>query len=198
MVFVADDLAEIGGGFRKIADHACFLADRVRADHADAVESGAVDRFEILAEQLVQAADHQHRHAVRRERTQQVGALEEVVDDLLLAGVLAAATQNHVHVLGPVAALVVGVYARLVAVQREPALDGEHVAGIAVDVHILRIQRHDVDDLAHIVSSSSFRCFALRLRGFVSRGAHLPTPASATSAILASAARVFSMAVYVQ
>ena len=84
--------------------------------------------------------------------------------------------------LGPVAALVVGVYAWLVAVQREPALDGEHVAGIAVDVHILRIQRHDVDDLAHIVSSSSFRCFCFAIARFRFARRSLATPASATSA----------------
>ena len=46
----------------------------------------------------------------------QVGAFEEVVDDFLLAGVLAAAAQNHVDVFGPRVALIVGVHARLVAV----------------------------------------------------------------------------------
>ena len=40
--------------------------DRIGADHADAVQPGAVDRLEIFAEQLVQAADHEHRHTVGR------------------------------------------------------------------------------------------------------------------------------------
>ena len=70
MVFVADDVAEIGGMLGQIADHAHFLADRVRADHADAVKSGTIHRFEIFAEQLIQAADHEHGGAVCGQRAQ--------------------------------------------------------------------------------------------------------------------------------
>ena len=139
MVFVADDVAEIGGMLGQIADHAHFLADRVRADHADAVKSGTIHRFEIFAEQLIQAADHEHGGAVCGQRAQQVGAFEEVVDDFLLAGVLPAAAQNHIDVFGPRVALIVGVHVRFVAVQRESALDGEYVAGVAIDVHVFRI-----------------------------------------------------------
>ena len=47
--------------------------------------------------------------------------------------------QNHVDVFGPRVALIVGVHVRFVAVQRESALDGEYVAGVAVDVHVFRI-----------------------------------------------------------
>ena len=66
MVFVADDLAEVVGRFGQIADHTHFPTDRIGANHADAVQPGAVDRLEIFAEQLVQAADHEHRHTVGR------------------------------------------------------------------------------------------------------------------------------------
>ena len=70
MVFVADDIAKIGGMLSQIADHANFLTDRVRANHADAVESGTIHRFEIFAEQLVQAADHEHGGAIGSQRAQ--------------------------------------------------------------------------------------------------------------------------------
>ena len=70
MVFVADDVAEIGGMLGQIADHPHFLTDRVRADHADTVESGTIHRFEIFAEQLVQAADHEHGGAIGSQRAQ--------------------------------------------------------------------------------------------------------------------------------
>ena len=53
--------------------------------------------------------------------------------------VLAAAAQNHIDMFGPHVALIVGVHVRFVAVQRESALDGEYVAGVAVDVHVFRI-----------------------------------------------------------
>ena len=79
MVLVADDVAEVRGMFDEVADHAHVAPDGVGADDADAVEPGAVDCLEVMAEQLVQAADHQHRHAIRGEAAQVVGAGEQVV-----------------------------------------------------------------------------------------------------------------------
>ena len=70
MIFVADDVAEIGGTLSQIADHTHFLTDRVRADHADAVKSGTIHRFEIFAEQLIQTADHEHGGAIGSQRAQ--------------------------------------------------------------------------------------------------------------------------------
>ena len=64
-----------------------------------------------------------------------VGAAEQVLDDLALAVVLPAAAQDDVGVVRPWVVLVDGVDARLIAVEREPALHGEHVARIAVDVY---------------------------------------------------------------
>ena len=148
MVFVADDVAKFLAVLDQIADHAVFAAHGVRTEDTNAVEPGAVHGFEILAEQLVQAADHEHRHAVRGERTQGVRAGEQVVCDFLLPVVLSAAAENQVHMFRPRVALVVFVENRVVAVQRQPAHDGEHVAPISVDVHILRVQGHDVDAAA--------------------------------------------------
>ena len=192
----------------KIADHTHVLAHGISTDNADAVQTGAVHGFKVLAEQLVQAADHQHRRTVCGKRTQQVGAMVEVVDDFLLAGVLAAASQNKVHLVGPIVALIVLVNDRFVTVQFQPAADSQHVAGIAVDVHVFGIQGHHINCSGHVTFSLSMfsRCreasysltMPLPLAGGGARapkGGYLPTPASRTSVMRPSTARVLSMAV---
>ena len=82
--------------------------------------------------------------------------------------------------VGPRVVLVDGMDARLIAVEREPALHGKHVARIAVDVHVFGVERDNVDLPCH---------HALL---------YLPTPASATSAIVPRIERTASIAVYVQ
>ena len=155
VVLVANHIAELVGMLNKIADHTHVLAHGISTDNADAVQTGAVHGFKVLAEQLVQAADHQHRRTVCGKRTQQVGAMVEVVDDFLLAGVLAAASQNKVHLVGPVVALIVLVDDRFITVQFQTAADSQHVAGIAVDVHVFGIQGHHINCSGHVAFSLS-------------------------------------------
>lgn len=83
---------------------------------------------------------------------QPAGPLEQVAGDFLLPGVLTAATEDHVHALGPFVALIVCVQARLIPVQCQPAQNHQHVAGIPVDVHVLRVEGHHVDHFSHIRS----------------------------------------------
>ena len=87
---------------------------------------------------------------------QLVGTMEQVVGDGALPLVLASATQNHVHVLRPSITLVVVVDDRRVAIQFGATPHGEHVAGIAVDIHVARIER---DNVKHAV----VRCWVVRL-----------------------------------
>ena len=75
-------------------------------------------------------------------------------------GVLAAASQNKVHLVGPIVALIVLVNDRFVTVQFQPAADSQHVAGIAVDVHVFGIQGtpHQLFWPCHVLLVDVLRC----------------------------------------
>ena len=89
---------------------------------------------------------------------QPVGDLLEVGLDPHLPRVLAAATDDEVRLLGELAARVVLVHDRAVAVPPDPGREGAGVAEVAVDAHLARVEVHDVDDaLAGVVGVGDAR-----------------------------------------
>ena len=155
VVFVTNHIAELIRVLNQIANHAHVLAYGVGTDDADAVQSGTVHGFEVFAEQLVQAANHKHRGTVCGQRAQQVGTHVEVINNLLLTGVLTTTAQNEIDMFRPVITLIVLVNNRLITVQAQSTADSQHIARVTVDVHVLRVQGHDVDYLAHVAFSLS-------------------------------------------
>ena len=156
VVLVADDVA-VRGVEDDRADHPLGVALGGDVEDAEAGQAPALDGDEGVAEQLVHAADHQHRCAVGGQRPERVGVAGEVVLDPGLAAVLAAAADEQVRVLGQVLAGVVRRDDRLVAVPAQPGRQAAGVAQVAVDAHLARVEVDDVDPaLAHWESSPKF------------------------------------------
>ena len=149
VVLVADDVA-VGGVEDDRADHPLGVALRGDVEDAEAGQAPALDGDEGVAEQLVHAADHQHRRAVGGQVPQHVGVAGQVVLDPGLPAVLAAAAHEQVRVLGQVLAGVVRRDDRLVAVPAQPGRQAPGVAQVAVDAHLARVEVDEVDPaLAH-------------------------------------------------
>ena len=115
------------------------------AEWTNALAAGTLDPFpliglEVVPEQLVHAADHEHRHVVGLHRRQRRSLGLQILPDRDLTDVLATAADDEMRIAGQ----------RIPdAAERDPARDarqlqplGEHqtVAGVAVDVHLPLVQ----------------------------------------------------------
>ena len=84
MVFVAHHLAEVISFNSKIADQALRPTHGMCIKHVNARDNLPAHSAERMPKQLIQAADHQHGHAVTGPGAQLRGNLLQVVLDTLL------------------------------------------------------------------------------------------------------------------
>ncbi|MCY1226485.1 hypothetical protein D9M72_387160 [compost metagenome] len=173
MVFVAEDVAELGRRHRNVPDQAFVGSVGFHIQHADAGNDRSRAGFEELPEELVHPANEQHGRPGFRQFLQRGFAGEQVVLDDQLAAVLAASAHDQVDAGRELVADVVFEEFRGVAVPAQALLEYQRVAPVAVDVHVARVQLQDTDgSLAHETTS--------------------------TVVILESSRRMASIAVYVQ
>ncbi len=149
MVLVAHDLAELRVEHHG-ADHPLGVALRGDVEDAEPRQAGALDGDEGVAEELVHAADHEHRGAPFGELAEPVADVLEVGLDAHLAGVLAPTTDQEVRIGGELAPGVVLVDHGAVAVATDPGGQAARVAEVAVDAHLARVQ---VDEVDHALAS---------------------------------------------
>jgi hypothetical protein len=180
VILVPDDLAELVRLEHDVADHAFVAAPGLHVEHADAHELLPRVRREAMAEELIQPAHHEHRRAVAREVADRRAASREVERDSPLSGILAAAADHDVEVFRQRVPRIHVDHPRREPLGAGPSAQREHVAPIAVDVHVAGIERSD----------DQFPCGAV-----CSSGTH---QISSTSVSSASSLRSASMAVYVQ
>lgn len=144
MVFITDDVPVLGGQHDR-ADHPLFVALGGDIEDPQAGQALPVDGDEGIAEELVHAADHEHRRAVGDEIAQPVGDAFEVDLDLGLTRVLATATDDEVRLLGEGLTGVVLVDDWHIAVAPDARGEAAGVAQVAVDAHLARVEVHEVD-----------------------------------------------------
>jgi hypothetical protein len=130
-----------------IADHPTLACNRVQREQADAGQLLAVPEAVEAAQQLVAAADGEHRSAARRGREQPLALVFEVARDERLLAVLAAADVEEVVRAGLQDVVRRnGLHLELVPAPRGAALEHGDVPAVGVDVQVLGIEVPD-DDL---------------------------------------------------
>src|SRR5450759_690560 len=144
MVLVADHVAECRLQDHR-ADHPLGIALGGDVEDADPRKSLALDGDERVPEQLVHAADHQHRRAVSRQGAQDVGVVNQVVLDPRLPTVLAATAEHEVRVRREVVARVVLMDRGFVTVPTQSAGQATRVAEVSVDAHLAWVDVNDLD-----------------------------------------------------
>ena len=140
VVLIADDRAEVLGVQGDVADEAGIAGHRMGVHEADTGDLLALGGGEAVPEELVEAADRQHRDAVGRPRLEGGADCDQVLLDAVLTGVLAAAAHEDVDVARQLVARVVGEQLDVVALPLGAPRQYERVAPVAVDVHVPRVE----------------------------------------------------------
>ena len=122
----------------------------MRIKNADTLQHLTLTGAELLAEQLVQATNDEHRHAVLSQRAQGVTVRVQVVLNHGLTGVLTAATQNNVNVFREGLTGVVVKNLHVKAVRLRATSQRQGVTPVAVNVHVERVQLQDAQSLTVI------------------------------------------------
>ena len=123
-----------------VADHPALTGDRLQRQQPDAGELLAVAIPVEASEQLVAAADSEHRRAAVDDSPQRVALAHEVARDERLLAILAAADVQQVD---PVRHVVVETdrhHRELVATQAGALAEHGNVAAVGVDVQVVRVE----------------------------------------------------------
>src|SRR5450631_3259098 len=144
MVLVANHVS-IGRIQDDRADHPLGITLSRHVEDADSGKPLSLNGDKRVTEELVHAADHQHRGAISRQGPKGNGVVGKVVLDPRLTAVLAAPAEHEVRVARKVVAGVVLVDQGLVTVPTQPACQAAGVAEIAVDAHLARVDMNDLD-----------------------------------------------------
>jgi hypothetical protein len=173
VVLVADEVAECGPQDDR-PDHPLGVALGRHVENADAREPLTINCDERVPEELVHAADHQHRSAIFSQSPQDPGIVDQIVLDPSLPAVLAATPENQMSVGREVVAWVVTTDDGFVPVPAKSTGQGSCVAQVAVDAHLARVDVNDLDPTlagAHAGSSpkfaSPYRAARLRRRAII-------------------------------
>ena len=144
VILVPDDVAELGRQHDG-PDHALRVALRRDVEDAETGQRFALDGAERLAEQLVHAADHEHRDAVLSHADEARADAFEIGLDTRLPRILAATADDEVDAVGQFVAGVVAHDVRFITVPAQACLEAARVAEVAVDRHLPRVQVHERD-----------------------------------------------------
>ena len=141
VVLAPDDVAEPRGDDHG-TDHAVLASRGGHVENAQTGQATPRHRREVTPEQLVHAAHHEHRHSRVGQPRQAWPDGRQVVLHPGLARVLAAATDDKVCDLRKLLAGVMRHHVDVVPVPLRPDRQRMHIAEIAVDAHLTRVQVH--------------------------------------------------------